>query len=104
MNFSRKHRQNSTPERNQIITANLVRAIRESAGQPVGSPTSVVDEAEKAIYETYGFGESVLTGILTMCGLKRGQEAMLPSWFKSITTRKESMSLSDTVFLSRQHY
>jgi hypothetical protein len=75
----------------------------------------VVDEAEEAIYETYGFGESVLTGILTMCGLKRGQEEMLPSWLKSITTRKESMSLSDnfyletsnlmsTVSLSRQHY
>ena len=54
------------------------------------NPTDVADDIEDTLFKKYGLGEADMTRIVTMCGLRRGQEDMLPEWFHKVTSKQLS--------------
>ena len=81
----------TTPPRTTDLSV-LVQALTNANPSiaPLTSPTSVVDEVETAIFKKYGLGEADMARVLTMCGLRNGQEDMLPDWFEKVSSKQLS--------------
>ena len=50
----------------------------------------MVDNFETALLKKYGLGDANLAMVLTMCGLKNGQEDGLLAWFEKVSSKQPS--------------